>query len=61
MISLILTLAIFGLIAYLIITYIPMPEPVKTLIIVVVVLMCVIYLLQVIGFDLPVPRLQRHG
>ena len=31
MIALIMTLAIFGLIAYLILTYIPMPEPVKTL------------------------------
>lgn len=58
MIALIMTLAIFGLIAYLILTYIPMPEPVKTLILVVVVLLVIMYLLQVVGFDLPVPRIR---
>ena len=58
MIALILTLAIFGLIAYLIVTYIPMPDPIKTVIIVMVVICMIIYLLQVIGFDLPVPRVR---
>lgn len=58
MIALILTLAVFGLIAYLIVTYIPMPDPIKTVIIVMVVICMIIYLLQVIGFDLPVPRLR---
>ena len=58
MIALILTLAVFGLIAYLIVTYIPMPDPIKTVIIVMVVICMIIYLLQVVGFDLPVPRLR---
>lgn len=58
MIELILTLAIFGLICYLVVTYIPMPEPVKTVIIVLVVIVLILYILKVIGFNFPVPRIR---
>jgi len=55
MISLILTLAIVGFLVYLIITYIPMPAPFKTGIIVVVIILLILYLMRVFGIqDIPV-------
>lgn len=59
MIGLILTLAIIGFIVWLIVTYIPMPQVMKTAICVIVAICVIIYLLQVFGFtDLPVPRVK---
>jgi hypothetical protein len=61
MISLIVTLAIIGLIAWAIVTYVPMPQPIKTLIIIVVVVCCIIIVINAFGitnYDLPVPRLR---
>ncbi len=49
LITLILTLAIVGFLLWLIITYIPMPEPFKKVIIVVVVIVLVLWLLQILG------------
>ncbi len=60
MIGLILTLAFVGLIVYLIVTYIPMPQVVKTVIYVIVAICLILYLAQIFGIgDIPVPRL--HG
>jgi len=57
MIILILSLALIGFLAYLITTYIPMPPPIRTAIIVIVVICMVLYLISVLGIaDLPVPR-----
>jgi len=54
MISLILTLAIVGFIVYLITTYIPMAQPFKTGIIVIVVVLLILYLMRVFGIaDIP--------
>jgi hypothetical protein len=54
MISLLITLAIIGFIVYLIVTYIPMPEPFKQVIIVIVVICLLAYVLRVLGFvDIP--------
>lgn len=49
LIGLIVTLAIFGLILYLVTTFIPMPQPVKTIIIAIAVLVLILILLQVTG------------
>ncbi len=45
MLSILLTLAIVGFIAYLIITYIPMPEPFKQVIIVVLIIVLLLWLI----------------
>lgn len=55
MISLILTLALVGFVLWLVITYIPMPDPYKKVLVVVVVILLVIYLFRVLGFhDVPI-------
>ena len=60
MIGVILTLALVGLVVWLITTYIPMPAPIKTLITVVVVILLILWLMQVFGFpDVPVWHYRR--
>jgi predicted membrane channel-forming protein YqfA (hemolysin III family) len=60
MISLILGIALIGLVVYLITTFIPMPAPFKTIIYVIAVVILVLYLVQAFGFvDLPLPRYHR--
>lgn len=49
LLGLMLTLAIFGLIAYLILTYIPMPAPVKTIIMAIMVIILIVWLLGFVG------------
>ena len=49
LLSVLLYLAIFGLIAWLIVTYIPMPAPVKQVVIVIMVIILIIYLLNLVG------------
>ncbi len=46
LLSLILTLAVIGLVLWLVTTYIPMPAPVKTIIIAIVVIVFCVWLLQ---------------
>ncbi len=46
---LLLTLAMIGLVAWLLVTYVPMPSGVKTVIIIVAVVACVAYALQAFG------------
>lgn len=61
MIQVILTLALIGLIVYLIERFIPMSEPFKTGIRIVAGICVVFYLLNVFGllaYDIPVPRLR---
>lgn len=54
MITLLITLAVIGFIVYLIITYIPMPTVFKNVLIVLAVILVLLYLLRVLGFqDLP--------
>ena len=54
MISLILTLALVGFVVYLITTYVPMAQPFKTGIYVVVVVILILYLMRVFGIqDIP--------
>jgi hypothetical protein len=59
MISLIFTLALIGLIVYLITTYIPMPAIFQTIIYVIVAVVLIIYLMRVFGIgDIPVPHIR---
>ena len=49
LIALIVTLAVVGLIVWLVVTYIPMPEPFKTVIVAVAVLVLLLWVLQQLG------------
>jgi predicted membrane channel-forming protein YqfA (hemolysin III family) len=54
MIGLILVLALVGFVVYIITTYIPMPQPFKIGIYVVVVVVLIVYLMRVLGIqDIP--------
>jgi len=57
MIALVLTVALVGFITWLIITYIPMPDIFKNVIVVLVVLLLVLYVISSLGFhDIPIRR-----
>lgn len=59
LISLVLMLALVGLVLYLIETYVPMSPPIKMLIRIVVVVVVILYLIQLFGIsDVPLPRLR---
>lgn len=49
LIHIIVLLVVFGLIAWLVLTYIPMPEPVKQVIIVIMVICLILFILQAFG------------
>lgn len=62
MITLIVTLAVIGLVVWLITTYIPMPDLFKRVIYIIAVICVVFYLLQVFGLlghihDIDVPKI----
>lgn len=62
MISLIITIAVVGLLVWAIVTYVPMPPAFKTAIIIVAVLCLVIYILSAFGLlsrDIPVPQIRN--
>ena len=50
MITLILTVALVGFITWLIITYIPMPDIFKNVIVVLVVIILILYIFSTLGF-----------
>lgn len=55
MITLILMIALMGLVVWAVTTYVPMPAPFKTAIYVVAVILLVLYVLQVFGIgDIPI-------
>jgi hypothetical protein len=58
MILLILQLALVGFLAWLVLTYIPMPDPIKKVIIVVIVIALILYVLRIFGLGslLSMPR-----
>lgn len=59
LIGLILALALVGFLLWLIVTYIPMPELFKTVIIVIVIIVLILWLLQIFGIVGPtIPRLR---
>lgn len=62
MLHLILVLILIGVLLWLVNAYVPMAQPIKTLVNIVVVVVAVIYVLQAFGLvayiDRPVPRLR---
>jgi hypothetical protein len=59
MIGLILALALVGFIVYLIVTFIPMPDPFKKIIYVIVAVVLILYIMRVFGIaDIPIPQLR---
>lgn len=61
--SIVITLLVFallGFLCYLIVTYIPMPEPFKQVIIVVLVILIVLYLLGMVTGHAALPRVGLH-
>ncbi len=57
MIALILSIALVGFITYLIVTYIPMPDIFKTVLLVVVAICAILYVISAFGVsDIPLPR-----
>jgi hypothetical protein len=59
MIALLITLAVIGLLVYLVNTYVPMAAPWKNLFNIIAIVLTVIWLLNVFGifaYDTPLPR-----
>jgi hypothetical protein len=60
MIEAIVYIALVGVIVYLIVTYLPMPQVFKTIIIVVAALVVILWLIQMLGLTGPsLPRFER--
>ena len=59
LLTIVFTLAMVGLIVYLITKYIPMPEPFRNVIYVVCVVGLILWLMQITGFVGPTIRLGR--
>ena len=54
MITLIITIALVGFLVYALITYVPMPPLFRTAIVVVAVLLLILYVMRILGFqDIP--------
>lgn len=49
MLELLVTIAVLGLIAWLVLTYIPMAEPFKTIFVIAMVVICIVFLLNLVG------------
>ena len=60
MIGIILTLAIVGFILWLILTYIPMPDLFKKIIMVIVAILLILWLINVLGVS-DMPMWHYHG
>ena len=57
MLSLILALAVIGLVLWLVVTYVPMPEPFKRALVIFVIVLVLLYLIRVIAAGGVVPLL----
>lgn len=58
LIELILILALVGFLVYLVVTFVPMPEPFKKVIIAVVVLALVLWMVRLFVGDIPIGRIR---
>ena len=56
MIELLVKLAVFGFVTWLVVTYIPQLAPVKNVIVFFVVIVMVLYILSALGGDIPLPK-----
>ncbi len=54
-IMLMFVLAVIGVAAWAMVTYIPMPQPIKNVIVIVAVIGCVLYALHAMGIGIPNP------
>jgi hypothetical protein len=60
MIHVIIVLILIGVGLYLINTYVPMAQPIKTILNVVVIVLVILWVLTLFGFDVPIPNLDRR-
>jgi hypothetical protein len=51
MIELLLLMALIGVVAWAIVTYVPMPQPIKTVIIIAAAIFCILLLARAFGID----------
>ena len=59
LIELLLVLAVIGFILWLLITYVPMPQPIRMAIIVIATVAAILFVLRAFGIgDIPLPRLK---
>jgi hypothetical protein len=56
---LLLMIALVGVVAWALVSYVPMPAAIRTVIIVVAVMACVLYALHAMGIGLPNPSVPR--
>ena len=52
-ITFIIVLALVGLLLWLVVTYVPMPQPYRTAVIVLVVILIIVWALRVLGVAVP--------
>jgi len=57
LLNLLVLLIVIGVVLYLVETYLPMSPPIKTLLRVVVILIVILWLVQALVGDIPLPRL----
>ncbi len=58
-ILLLVVLAVIGVVAWALVTYVPMPAPIKTVIVIVAVVACVFYALHSMGIGIPNPSVPQ--
>lgn len=58
LIEFILLVVVIGLIVWVVNTYLPIPEPLKTIILVVAVVVVLVVLIRALGFDLTIPKIR---
>ena len=58
MITLLVMLAVIGLIAYVLISIVPMPQPMRTVIIAVAILIAIILIVRAFGLDAGIPQIR---
>jgi len=56
---LLFVLAFIGVVTWALVTYLPMPVPIKTTIVVVAVIACVLYALHAMGIGIPNPSVPQ--
>ncbi len=56
MIELVLGVAVFAFVIWLVVTFIPMPAPFPQVIVVIAAVFLILYLARLFGFDFPVPH-----
>lgn len=58
LVELLILIAVVGFVVYLLVTLVPMPAPFQTAIIGIAILVVVLVLLRIIGFDMQIPHVR---